>query len=173
VGCKWIFRTKWNSNSYIDRHKSCNKLKIGRFTVLPPANWSVHLYVVSIDALFINQKDAIFGTILEANFMYNHQGRIHGKSPYLLETKIVGKSYGSFVTHSRSMGLLHIMHLPSFGEFSNPIWFHSYYNLFYDINESAKWKNNPFYGLCLSRNHRWCWCDSFILSRNQLLLRFW
>jgi len=86
-----------------------NKLKIGSFTVLPPTNWSVRSDVVSIDALFINQKDAIFGTILEANFMYNHQGRIHGKSPYLLETRIVGKSYGSFVTHSRSMGLLHIM----------------------------------------------------------------
>jgi len=109
VGCKWIFLTKWNSDDYIDRHKYCNKLKIGIFTVLPPTNWSVHLYVVSIDALFINQKDAIFGTIFEANFMCNHQGRIHGKSLYLLETKIVGKSYGSFVTHSRSMGLLHIM----------------------------------------------------------------
>jgi hypothetical protein len=123
VGCKWIFHTKQNSDGYIDRHKSCNKLKIGRFTVLPPTNWSVRSYVVSIDALFINQKDAVFGTILEANFMYNHQGRIHGKSPYLLETKIDGKSYGSFVTCSRSMGLLHIMHCQVLENFQIQFYF--------------------------------------------------
>ena len=106
--CDCLNLSKYNRKTVniIERNTYYNSCTI---SFLLPTNWSVRSYVVSIDALFINQKDAIFGTMLEANFMYNHQGRIHGKSPYLLETKIVGKSYGSFVTHSRSMGLLHIM----------------------------------------------------------------